>query len=176
MKRRVLFSVLALILIPVPAIADDPGASPAPSGPAAPTFAAVVPAKSPATHSSTSSTAGAPLKSSLEDARALLGNKNFAAAIAALKKMDKTFPNSADINNLLGFASRNLKNYADSAKYYVKALKLDPKHVGALEYQGELFLKTGKVALAKANLEVLKKLCGSTCEQYLDLKKAIGSK
>jgi len=33
-----------------------------------------------------------------------------------------------------------------------------------------------KTALAKKNLDKLKKLCGSSCEQYLDLKKVIDKK
>jgi hypothetical protein len=45
-----------------------------------------------------------------------------------------------------------------------------------LEYQGELFLLTKKVANAKKNLAKLKSLCGTSCEEYLDLKKAIGTK
>jgi tetratricopeptide (TPR) repeat protein len=89
---------------------------------------------------------------------------------------DKTFPNNADINNLLGYSARNLKQYKPAATYYVKALKIDPKHLGALEYQGELFMLTKKTSDAKKNLAKLKSLCGVNCEEYLDLKKAIGNK
>ena len=35
----------------------------------------------------------------------------------------------------------------------MRALEINPKHVRALEYQGELFLQLGKVADAKLNLE-----------------------
>jgi tetratricopeptide (TPR) repeat protein len=93
-----------------------------------------------------------------------------------LKQADRSYANNADINNLLGFSSRNLKQFAASAKYYKKALRINPNHLGALEYQGELFLQTKKVSAAKKNLAKLKKLCGENCEEYLDLKKAIGSK
>jgi hypothetical protein len=60
--------------------------------------------------------------------------------------------------------------------YYSKALRIDPNHLGALEYQGELFVETKKIPSAKKNLAKLKSLCGATCEEYLDLKKAIGKK
>ena len=40
-------------------------------------------------------------------------------------------------------AKRNdLKN---SAVHYKKALEINPKHLGALEYQGELFLTVGNL-------------------------------
>ena len=106
----------------------------------------------------------------------MIAKKDFTAALAALKIADKDFPNNADINNLLGYSARNLKQYKPAATYYTKALKIDPKHLGALEYQGELFMLTKKTANAKKNLAKLKSLCGVNCEEYLDLKKAIGNK
>ena len=112
----------------------------------------------------------------LSEADALIKQKNFTAALNLLKQADRSYANNADVNNLLGFSSRNLKQFSASAKYYQKALKINPNHLGALEYQGELFLQTKKVSSAKKNLAKLKKLCGENCEEYLDLKKAIGSK
>ena len=53
-------------------------------------------------------------------------------------------------------------------------LKLDPKHTGALEYQGILFLKLGQLDKAKANLAKIKTISGATSEEYKDLAKAIG--
>ena len=77
---------------------------------------------------------------------------------------------------MLGYSARNLKQYKAAATYYTKALKINPSHLGALEYQGELFMLTKKTNDAKKNLAKLKSLCGVSCEEYLDLKKAIGSK
>jgi tetratricopeptide (TPR) repeat protein len=116
------------------------------------------------------------LSGELATIRALIAKKDFTAALAALKIADKDFPNNADINNLLGYSARNLKQYKPAATYYTKALKIDPKHLGALEYQGELFMLTKKTADAKKNLAKLKSLCGINCEEYVDLKKAIGNK
>jgi len=116
------------------------------------------------------------LSGELATIRAVIAKKDFTAALAALKIADKDFPNNADINNLLGYSARNLKQYKPAATYYTKALKIDPKHLGALEYQGELFMLTKKTANAKKNLAKLKSLCGVNCEEYLDLKKAIGNK
>ena len=116
------------------------------------------------------------LSGELATIRALIAKKDFTAALAALKIADKDFPNNADINNLLGYSARNLRQYKPAATYYTKALKIDPNHLGALEYQGELFMLTRKTTDAKKNLAKLKSLCGVNCEEYVDLKKAIGNK
>jgi len=90
-----------------------------------------------------------------------------------LKQVNRIVANSSDVNNLLGFASRKLGQYKQAGAYYVKALTIDSGHLGALEYQGELFLIQKKIALAKQNLAKLKALCGTSCEEYLDLKQAV---
>jgi tetratricopeptide (TPR) repeat protein len=106
----------------------------------------------------------------------LLNANNFKQALSDLKVIDSEFKNNADVNNLLGYSSRKLKQYKPAATYYEKALKINPNHLGALEYQGELFVLTNKVSAAKKNLVKLEKLCGLKCGEYLDLKKAIGKK
>jgi cytochrome b involved in lipid metabolism len=116
------------------------------------------------------------LSTFLSEADTLIKQKNFTAALNLLKQADRSYANNADVNNLLGFSSRNLKQFSASAKYYQKALKINPNHLGALEYQGELFLQTKKLSSAKKNLAKLKKLCGENCEEYLDLKQAIGNR
>jgi cytochrome b involved in lipid metabolism len=116
------------------------------------------------------------LSAFLSEADILIKQKNFSAALNLLKQADSSYTNNADINNLLGFSSRNLRQFSASARYYQKALRINPNHLGALEYQGELFLQTKKVSAAKKNLAKLKRLCGVNCEEYLDLKKAIGRK
>ena len=112
----------------------------------------------------------------ISEAESLVKQKNFTQAMTVLTQADKTYPNNADINNWLGFSSRNLKQFSASAKYYQKALRINPNHLGALEYQGELFIQTKKIASAKKNLAKLERLCGKNCEEYLDLKKAIGGR
>ena len=106
----------------------------------------------------------------------LLNAKNFKQALTDLKVIDSEFKNNADVNNLLGYSSRKLKQYKPAARYYEKALRIDPNHLGAIEYQGELFVLSNKVSAAKRNLAKLEKLCGLKCGEYLDLKKAIGKR
>lgn len=116
------------------------------------------------------------LNNQLEEINAMLKAKDFSKALSELVALDKEFTNNADINNLLGFASRNLGQFSQSARYYSKALQINPNHIGALEYQGELFVKTNKIKAAKKNLAKLKQLCGTNCDEYRDLKKAISSR
>jgi Flp pilus assembly protein TadD len=105
--------------------------------------------------------------------RSLIEAKDYQKALIELKKVDAIVKGNADVNNLLGFASRKLGQYSQASGYYVKALKIDPNHLGALEYQGELLLIQKKATLAQKNLAKLKRLCGTSCEEYQDLKKAI---
>jgi Flp pilus assembly protein TadD len=169
--------VVTLLLINMPSVnaADRVDSTPAPVVSATPTPAKATPTPV-ASATPTPSVAAKNLSTELTKIRSLISAKNFASAMTALQAADKTFPNNADINNLLGYSARNLKQYANAAAYYTKALKIDPNHLGALEYQGELFMLTKKSAQAKKNLAKLKSLCGVSCTEYLDLKKAIGNK
>ena len=173
MKKLVLLSIL-IIGMPTANAADrDP--TPAPVVSAVPTPAKTTPTPV-ASATPTPTVAVKNVNTELTKIRSLIEAKNFSAALTALQAADKTFPNNADINNLLGYSARNLKQYKPAATYYAKALKIDPKHLGALEYQGELFMLTKKTSDAKKNLAKLKSLCGVNCEEYIDLKKAIGNK
>ena len=110
----------------------------------------------------------------LADARADISAKNWTKAIKDLTAIVKANPSSADAYNLLGYSYRNAGNYDRAGQAYAKALKLNPKHTGALEYQGVLFIKLGQTDKAKANLDKIKAICGTTCEEYTDLAKALG--
>lgn len=173
--KKIMVATLLLISMPSVNAADRVDSTPAPVVSATPTPAKATPAPV-ASATPTPSVAAKNLSTELTKIRSLIEAKNFSAALSALQAADKTFPNNADINNLLGYSARNLKQYKPAATYYAKALKIDPKHLGALEYQGELFMLTKKTSDAKKNLAKLKSLCGVNCGEYIDLKKAIGNK
>jgi len=148
------------------------GSAPAPAPVVAPT-----PTPTPTTAAPTPTPAAVKtVNDELAKVTVLLNAKNFKQALADLKVIDSEFKNNADVNNLLGYSSRKLKQYKPADTYYKKALKINPNHLGALEYQGELFVLTNKVSAAKKNLAKLEKLCGLKCGEYLDLKKAIGKR
>lgn len=120
--------------------------------------------------SSGSSAASVP---TLADARADIAAKKWTAAIDKLKDIVADNSGNADAYNLLGFAYRNAGDFSRAMTAYKRALKLNPKHTGALEYQGVLFIKLGQMDNAKANLDKIKGICGTSCEAYEDLAKAI---
>jgi Flp pilus assembly protein TadD len=76
----------------------------------------------------------------LATARADIAAHNWSKAIADLTAIVKASPTSADAYNLLGFSYRSAGNYSRAGAAYARALKLDPRHSGALEYQGVLFI------------------------------------
>jgi tetratricopeptide (TPR) repeat protein len=178
MKKLVLTLLLALAA-PNAYAADTGGSAPA-STPAP--VAATTPTPTPKYEVVTPTATSMPsvptknLTTDLTAIRSLIASKNFSSALASLKIADRNYPNNADINNLLGYSARNLKQNKAAATYYTKALRINPNHLGALEYQGELFMVTKKISAAKRNLAKLKRLCGVNCEEYLELKKAIGNK
>ena len=98
---------------------------------------------------------------------------DYVSAIQQLEALGRD--DSAAVANLLGYSYRNAGNYDRAGQAYAKALKLNPKHTGALEYQGVLFIKLGQKDKAQANLDKIKAICGNTtCEEYTDLAKALG--
>lgn len=171
--RLTLIITLLLALTPSANAANTGGGSaPAPAPVATPT-----PTPTPTPVAPTPTPAAVKtVNAELAKVTTLLNANNFKQALSDLVVIDSEFKNNADVNNLLGYSSRKLKQYKPAATYYEKALKINPNHLGALEYQGELFVLTNKVSSAKKNLVKLEKLCGLKCGEYLDLKKAIGKK
>ncbi len=118
-------------------------------------------------------TPAAPVVDALTPARAQIAAKNWAGAIDELKRVNATA--SADWNNLMGYTHRKsgTPDLAAAEKFYDEALRIDPKHRGALEYSGELYLMKGDLAKAEQRLAALDKVCFLPCEEFTDLKKAV---
>ncbi|MEZ5777495.1 MAG: tetratricopeptide repeat protein [Paracoccaceae bacterium] len=141
---------------------------------------ATPPAISPALAASTggSDTGGANTASAAQpgyaEAKAAADAGDYRGALKMLAVVVKAEPRNADAWNLMGYSSRKLKQYDNAARYYDAALKVDPQHLGALEYQGELFVQIGAFDKARANLDRLRSLCG-TCEEATDLQTALSA-
>ena len=114
-----------------------------------------------------------PAPDKLSAVREQIAARNFPGAIDELKRLNDT--GDADWNNLMGYSLRKSPNpdFAGAEKFYDEALRIDPRHRGALEYSGELYLQTGDLAKAEQRLAVLDKACRFGCSEYSDLKKAI---
>ena len=115
----------------------------------------------------------APSNDKLSAARARIADKNWSAAIEELQRVND--PNSADWNNLMGYSMRKqaTPDLAAAERFYNEALRIDPKHRGALEYSGELYLMNGDLPKAEERLAELDKACRFSCQEYRDLKKAV---
>lgn len=116
-----------------------------------------------------------PANDNLSAARARIAEKNWPAALEELRKVNDT--GNADWNNLMGYSLRKAgsTNAAESEKFYNEALRINPKHRGALEYSGELYLMTGNLPMAEQRLATLDKACFLPCSEHSDLKKAVAS-
>ena len=99
--------------------------------------------------------------------------KNFPKAIELLEEELISSPLNADVWNLIGFSARNIGDFDKAMNAYNKALTIDSKHKGALEYKGELFLKLGDLKNAEKLLEKLNNLCNFNCKERDTLKKSI---
>ena len=105
-------------------------------------------------------------------------NKKYDKSLKLLKKLTKREDlgtRRADIYNLLGFSYRKLENpeLDKSFAAYMMALEIDPEHVGAHEYLGELYLMRDQKNQAMRMLSKLENLVGKNAEEYKDLLEAI---
>ena len=113
------------------------------------------------------------MPSSYVKAVKVIKSGQYKEAISLLKSADRKKPQDADINNLLGFSYRKIGDLDKAGAFYRKALKINGKHKGALEYQGELFLMVGNKAAAQENLRKLDEICWLGCSELDELRNAI---
>jgi len=82
-------------------------------------------------------------------------------------------PNTAKALNYRGYATRKLGRTDEGIGYYLQSVKLDPQYAQVREYLGEAYVIKGRLDLAQEQLQHIKSICGSTCEEYQDLAEAI---
>lgn len=99
--------------------------------------------------------------------------KDWVEAARLFKLSERRNPDSADLQNYLGYAFRNQKKFDLAFKHYERAIELDPRHRGAHEYIGEAYLMTGNLAGAEKHLAALKEICLLPCEELKDLERAV---
>jgi tetratricopeptide (TPR) repeat protein len=145
---------------------------------ALPVLVALVVGGAPLLHAADSEPAPPPARKAgqaepLASAREHIAAKRWTAAVDELQRVN--LPGNADWNNLMGFALRKqpAPDLAAAERFYDEALRLDPRHRGALEYSGELYLMKGELPRAEQRLAALGRVCLLGCEEYADLKQAI---
>jgi tetratricopeptide (TPR) repeat protein len=100
-------------------------------------------------------------------------NKNWQEAAKRFHSAALRDSDNPDLQNYLGFAHRNLKQYDLAFKYYKRALELSPRHRGAQEYIGETYLLVGDLSSAEKHLAALRDICLLPCDEIKDLENAI---
>jgi len=112
---------------------------------------------------------------SMAEAEKAVKAEDYPRAIDLLKKVLKVQPRNPDAYNYLGFSHRKIGETSLALRYYQTALDIDPQHVGANEYLGELYLEMGDVPKAEERLAVLRASCGR-CEAYEELAEKIAAR
>ncbi|MFJ2462579.1 tetratricopeptide repeat protein [Pseudomonas sp. NPDC087615] len=84
-------------------------------------------------------------------------------------------PNTAKALNYRGYATRKLGRTDEGIGYYLQSVKLDPQYAQVREYLGEAYVIKGRVDLAQEQLQQIKSICGTSCEEYQDLAEAINN-
>ena len=82
-------------------------------------------------------------------------------------------PHTAKALNYRGYATRKLGRTDEGIGYYLQAVELDPNYAQVREYLGEAYVVKGRIDLAQVQLQTIKSLCGTGCEEYEDLADAI---
>jgi tetratricopeptide (TPR) repeat protein len=119
-----------------------------------------------------SSTPAAQQEDPYKQAKSLIDDKKFSDAIPILQQLIKDKGAYADALNLLGYSYRKSGDGTTALEYYNQALAMEPKHLGANEYLGELYLEMKQPDKANERLAVLKTACGN-CDEFQELSQAI---
>ena len=108
-----------------------------------------------------------------ERAKKYIDENNYKKSLKVLKSLTKRedlLGFRADIYNLLGFSYRKLSNpeLEKSFAAYMMAIEINPKHIGAHEYLGELYLMMNNKDKAFEMLVKLETIAGTSSKEYLD--------
>jgi len=103
--------------------------------------------------------------------------QDWKSAAAAMNDALAADSRNADYHSLYAYALRRSGSPDMDVvfKHYNEALRIDPKHRGALEYSGELYLMKGDLAKAEQRLAALDQICRLPCDEYTTLKKAVAA-
>ena len=104
--------------------------------------------------------------------------ENYKKSLKVLKsliKREDLGDHRANIYNLLGYSYRKISKPDLDKSYaaYMMALELDPSHIGAHEYLGELYLMLNEKNKAIEMLNKLEKLVTSSGKEFIELQNAI---
>ena len=116
------------------------------------------------------------VKEFYQKARAKIEQGRYVEGIEYLKKAIAVDKKNADVWSLYGFAARKAGSKQVAERAYDQALALNPDHLGALEYSGELYIEQAKLDKAQERLSRLQALCSQGCKELTMLKQAMTAK
>lgn len=79
------------------------------------------------------------------------------------------------IQTMIGFSLRKLGHVDAAMAYYTAALAANPALTNTRQYLGEAFLQKNDAAKAREQLAEIGARCGTGCEDYAELAKAIAA-
>ncbi|HMQ57581.1 MAG TPA: tetratricopeptide repeat protein, partial [Rhizobiaceae bacterium] len=82
-------------------------------------------------------------------------------------------PQTAEVYNYLGYATRKSGDVEGGLAYYRRALEIDPGYTLARSYMGEALIIAGRRDDALAQLGEIKERCGMGCREYVILARAL---
>jgi tetratricopeptide (TPR) repeat protein len=104
---------------------------------------------------------------------ALINEKRYDEALAALDVAARAFGPHPDVLTYIGFVNRKQGRFDVAESYYRRALAAAPEHLGATEYWGELMVERGDLDGARAKLARLDRLCRFGCAEADELRRWI---
>jgi tetratricopeptide (TPR) repeat protein len=105
--------------------------------------------------------------------RQLARDGHFQDAITVLDMVSDK--NDAMVLTYLGYSHRKLGDVDLGIALYQKALDIDPENIDTREYLGEGYVSKGQLDLAWLELAEIEKRCGTRCDEYQALDKAMRS-
>lgn len=100
----------------------------------------------------------------LDNGRALAYAGRFEEAVKVLDKIENK--QTAEVQNYLGFSSRNAGDLDKGLAHYRVALSIDPDYTLARSYMGQALLKKGDRAAAVIQLSEIKSRVGTDAREY----------
>jgi Tfp pilus assembly protein PilF len=98
--------------------------------------------------------------SGLITAEYYLATGKYTQALRVLAGVLQRHPQNADAYAYSGYAWQKLDDPKKAAENYQTALNIDPTHLGAQKYLGNIHLAKGDIARAMESLQALKITCG----------------
>jgi tetratricopeptide (TPR) repeat protein len=170
-----LAAAVAAITVAAPALANMGGGSsapePKPSNPSIPASAAATPRQQAERYYNDAYNDIAKAKKDIADKKDKNAEKRFKKALDRAQEAVTLDPKYHEAWNLVGYASRKLKNYDQAVTAYQTALGIQYDYAPAREYLGEAYLDMGKPDKAREQLAVLEKL--KAVNEAAELKAAI---